>query len=552
MEQKGDNIFQRLMGNIFPKPEQINAEVIKRDPSKMGEMDKELFKNLGVVYGELSKIISENVQVNFERHSLYAEVTRSLTHPIVGAAMELYTDSAAGFSKVNNATVWVTSDNKKYENTLNRLLDFIGIEEKISDWTYNTGSLGDLFVKLNGVPGKGVLGIEDHFHPIDVSRVDYNGRLIGFYNTPLGSQQSGENGKLIAPWEFVHFRLLGAKVRRPFTSDITSAGYRTVSLLSVDTRRASSSYGNSLLTNALPIFKRLRLAEDTMMMARLSKSVLRYIYKVKVDGTNIDAVGGFIERYTQVLKRLRAMNLTPGQETFRDTLSDLSFLEDVILPVWGNVGDLQIEKLGGEADIKWIVDIEELRNQLAVALRVPLQLMGGYSNELNGFSGGSSIERQDIRFAKNCYRLQRSIIEGIYRICQVHLAYLGMNPDPRLFEVHMPETSSAEEEEVKSALEKGVDIAQKLADMITQYSPDVDRNELFNYLNSKILKLSDLDIDKLTRPLKEGTLPDLKRLQNTDIKSFIPTKKSQALWESAYGSAKVKPTGSSGIIEVKF
>jgi hypothetical protein len=39
------------------------------------------------------------------------------------------------------------------------------------------------------------------------------------------------------------------------------------------------------------------MAEDSLMLARLSKGVTRYIYKVMVDGTNLEAVSEIIDEY---------------------------------------------------------------------------------------------------------------------------------------------------------------------------------------------------------------------------------------------------------------
>lgn len=545
-----------ILGNLFKKPDIVPSDSLKRDPNVMSDKDKELFQKLGVSYSQLSNVISKAISVNYERQSLYAEATRALTHPLIGAAMELYTNSSCGYSQLQNASVWVTSENKKYQNVLMSLFDEIGLEEKIADWTWNTGSLGDLFIQPVIIPGKGIVSVDDTEHPIDVSRIDFNGRLLGFYHTPLGS--TGGDQKLLEPWQYVHFRRLGARVKRPFNEDFTSVGYRSISLLASDTRRATSKYGDSLLTNALPIYKRLRLSEDCLLMARVAKAVTKYIYKLKVDGNNNEAIASIIDNYTTVLKRLRSQDITPGSEKFKDVLSDLTFLEDIIIPVWGDINNLGVEKIGGDIDIKYVVDIEELRNQLAVALRTPLPLLGGYTKEMNGALGQSSAERLDIRFAKAAHSLQRTMVEGIYRLCQIHLAFLGMDPDVRLFDIHMAETSSAEEEELVNSLNTKVDVVQKLAELIMQYSPDIDRDEFFNYLNTKILKLNDLDLSKMKQSLREKKVPIGEgivlpsKVHNTDIKALLPNAGGKAIWESRYKNTKLHFSEKKHGIDVKI
>ena len=168
--------------------------------------------------------------------------------------------------------------------------------------------------------------------------------------------------------------------------------------------------------------------------------------------------------------------------------------------MWGEANNVIIDKIGGEVDIKWIVDIEELRNQLATALKVPLGLLSGYSKEgVQSSLGNGGIERMDIRFARQARRLQRSLINMLTRMAQIHLSYQGIDPDLNLFKIQMTETSSAEEEELKSALDKGVDVVDKLSDLVIKClgEVEVDKKALLDYLNKKFLKLNDMDLEKL-------------------------------------------------------
>jgi hypothetical protein len=187
----------------------------------------------------------------------------------------------------------------------------------------------------------------------------------------------------------------------------------------------------------------------------------------------------------------------------------LGVVEDLFIPVWGDdLNSVRVEKLGGEVDIKWIVDIEELRNQLATALRCPLSLLGGYIKEATGPLGSEAFENLDIRFARSSRRLQRALIEGVTRLCQIHLAYQGMDPDPALFQVHMSETSTAEEMQIRDALDKSIDAIDKFLNMTKNLGVEFDQLELLNYFNTKILKLGDMDLKKFVKGVvKEAPIP---------------------------------------------
>ena len=403
-------------------------------------------------------------------------------------------------SQIHNAVAWVTSENKEYKYQIEKMFDIINLEEVIYDWAWTISTFGDLFVEIFGEPGVGIVSVNDDQHPINVSRVDYNGRLVGFYDTPSGYSTT-DTRQLIAPYKYSHFRLLGAKRRRNIQVGEQYSEFRTISIMTPDARRLTSKYGQSTLADALPIWKRLRLSEDSILMARITRGVLRYVWKLRVDGNNNnEAVSQMVDSYVSTLKRARSLNVDPNNPAYNDKFNGLSNMEDIILPVWGETNNLTYDKLGGEVDIKWIADVDELRNQLATALKVPLPLLAGYSGQAGGMDPGTALERLDIRFARQARRIQSALINGITRLAQVHLAYQGIDPDLKLFQIHMAETSTAEEKEMVDSLDKSVDVAGKLFDFYEKaLGPDMDKKEILDYVNRKFLKLNDADMEKFIR-----------------------------------------------------
>jgi len=489
----------KLLTDLYKKPPMVPADVAKA--KHLTDEDKNLIKRIGLTFSELRKDIRKDVEIRWDRENLYRQIDRALNHWLVGSALELYADYSTTFSAMHNASMWVTSESPKYARILNTFLqEILGVEEKIFDWAYTIGSYGNLFVKVNGVPGHGVINVEDGFHPLNVSRVDHEGILIGFYQTPLG--QLADEQKLVPPWEYVHFRLLGARKKRGMYGDETYSEFRTMYLLGgMEAKQATTRYGTSLLINALPVYRRLRLAEDSLLLARLTRGIIRYIWKLRVDSTNMEAVVEVVDQTARLLKRARALDISSDNSNFDSKANPMSTIEDVFIPVWGDTGDLTYEKVGGEADIRWIVDIEELRNQLACALRCPLSLLGGFVQEASGALGSEAIEKLDIRFARSARRLQRAIKNGITRLCQIHLAYMNMDPDSNLFEVHMSETSTAEEESLKASLDSGVDVITKMLGMLENIE-GIDKVAVVNYLNQKILKLEDFDLNEFQEKFK--------------------------------------------------
>ena len=563
MAENRINVYNVLQ-KMFTQDSLISLDPVKQE-LKFSPEDIDLYKRLGVVKTELQDIMQNALGINWERANFYRELDRAYQHPIMAAAGKLWTEVATNYNQLQNASVWATSESTEYTNVINKFLSFIGMEERIKDWAWNTGWYGDFFCRPIGIPGEGVIHVMDDDHPINVSRADYNGRLIGFFSSPMG--EFGETSSdLLAPWDYVHFRLLGAKRKRANYGDPYFTEFKSVSLVSTETRKLSSKYGQSLVGDAVPHYKRLRLAEDSLLIARVSKGFLKYLYKIKVPGNNNAAARNLIDMYGTVLKRLRAMNLDPNKPNYEDRLGELAQNEDYLIPVFsGDANDIVVEKLGGETDIRWIRDIDELKNELITALGVPAPLIAGQTKDLPGGMNTNNLEQYSIQFARSTRSLQRAVIAGITRLCQIHLAYLNMNPDPRLFQIHMAETSSAEEEELKTALDKGIDIADKFVTYVEKcFGEDsVDKEELFNWINHKILKLTDFDL-KIVKPdilkkleskgiIKEGAIQlaeERKKMQyewsirSTDLRAALPKldkgKLVESEWEAEFKTKDVK------------
>jgi hypothetical protein len=500
--------------------------------------DKELFKNFGIVTSDLNRALEETLLIGADRRSLYTELEKSLWHPLMSAAVETYADYSTPMSVINNCTIWAEATTEDYQYEIDKLFDILNLEEVIYDWAWTLCFYGDLFKKLELTPGIGITSVDDATHPLDLSRIDLNGRLVGFLDTPQGITQGGK-GSLIPPYSYTHCRLLGATKRRSSgilygSGSPSYSEYRTMSMMVPDQRRISSKYGTSVLNNAIATYKRLKMSEDALLMARVSRGNIKNIFKLSVPKNDTpEAAAALIAEYTETLKRARTLDIS-GNGSFSDRTNLLTGVEDIILPVFGDANSLQVEKLGGEVDIRSIVDIEELRNQLATAVRVPLPILSGYTKEAPSAMGDGSVADLDIRFARQCHRIQRAIKADIVRTVQIHLAAQGKSPDLKLFEIKMAETSTAAEEEIRNSLDKGVDVSKKIIELIKDVLGDsTDAIEIIEYLNHKILKLNDFEIRKMIKKVEKEvgplTTPDVNPFEKIGDENNAPNESKEKI-----------------------
>lgn len=494
---------------ISPPPIEVPPSTVRQLATPNDQLDfiKRTLSN-GVFYDkhQLTQMMTELLTVSIWRRNMYREFEMATTHPLIAGACDLYVDFSVGYNALQGASTWVTSDDPKKENELNKFLQDINIEERIRDWASQVVVYGDFFIEAIGKEGLGVAYIDDNIHPADMERIDINGRLEGFIRSGLYGDGLYTSARPVeAPWKYVHFKVFGSS-RRIVNSALGVYGdpHRRYSLeqrLLDATRkfRVTTKYGTGVLTPALNVYKRLKLSEDSLLMARITRGVLWYLYKIKVKGnTNFDSALALINEYAELLKRRAGLNTTPGQEQFKDKWTGMfAQIEDLFVPETDNL-ELAVEKLGGEPNIRWIADIDMLENQLLGALRVSKTMLG-ITDELPGGIGENAASRISVNFSKNAQRIQNAMRQGIKRLCQIHLAYKKMNADPTSFDVHLAEISSAEEEELKNAMSSGIDTVDKFSDFIIKMVGDqnLDSLEFLDYLNQKFLKLDDLDLETL-------------------------------------------------------
>lgn len=490
----------------------------------------------------LSRIMADALSTQYFRRGFYRECEMCSSHTLVSAALDLYIDQVTGVSPITNRAVWITSDDKKLENSLTQFLDELAVEERLRDWASTLGMFGDFFIEAIAREGVGVAYVDDSMHPADFERIDINGRLEGFVRTGLFTNQGQQTADLEAPWKYVHFRTFGASRRTLNTAlGIFGETGRTFSLerdrMADRQFRVTTKYGTSLLTPAIPIYKRLKMCEDSLIMARMTRGILWYLYKIKIAGGNPDSMAEIVANYAEYLKRSTGLNVDENSQEWKDKWSAMyAQIEDLFIPESDDV-TVSVEKLGGEADIKAIVDIDMLQNQLLGAMRVSRTMLG-ITDELPGALGEGASRRISINFAKNAQRLQVGLRNGIKRLCQIHAAYRSLPCDPTRFEVNFAEINSAEEEELKDALDKGVDVAGKIADFLVAHigENELDRMEMLSYINQKFLKLPDLNFNELVKKVqdkgKKKQYPQKPIPINSDLLAYLPGNRIFRITES--------------------
>jgi hypothetical protein len=379
--------------------------------------------------GKMWQLLSAVLQLGKDRTARYQDFDDMVDDPVIQSALELMTDDVTQYSHEMNATVWCATEHK-YDDDIDDLFKNIDLENSIWGWVWNLGKYGDFFLGIDAEEGKGITGVDENIHPKMISRVDIDSKLAGFM-----VRESEESNKTMVTdsSKFVHFvnnyrpnfETMKMKILRtdyekfledndlnknidsddsknsPVGADkdnfpskshssitkkeATDKDYKRYRLDESKgegfsdngeyiIKKLTSKYGTSLLQASRQVYKLLNLLEAMLAMARISRTPMIRVYYVNTEGMTPKERKEFIKDLEGKFKVKKAVDIP--KNVYKEKYYPAGWNDDIFIPYAGGKGDMRVETVGGEVNIKDIVDIEYLSSKLFAALRIPKQFLG--------------------------------------------------------------------------------------------------------------------------------------------------------------------------------
>jgi hypothetical protein len=490
--------------------DQIHKEAtVAADPSNseklmegvLDKMDKGM-PTFVVKGGGLWELWATATDLSQYRLNRYRDYDDMVSDSLIASALELVTDDACQFSKDRGATVWAGVGADK--QWVQQALDTLQVEENIWGWTHNTALYGDFFPQL--LIDKNVKGSKSGFkfraldssvHPREVRRLDIDGQLAGFL-----TQEEFSKVRNHAPWEFVHFMLNNRprferhrlKIRTEGTgSDYTKSDYTPDRSGKGKEVIATSTYGTSWLDPSRHVYRVLKLLEQSLALARLNRSPLIRVFYVNTTGMTPRERKETLDNLHHRFKESLSMDMR--QNFYKSDYNPLSFNADLFIPVTDGVGQITAETLGGDLNIKDIVDVDYQKNKLFAALRIP-QAYLGFEEAMPGQLGSTTLVRMDIRYARSVKKIQRAVLSGVTRLLEIMYALeRGERPDPKKITVEMEVISGIEELDRMEAWSQKLGVAQQFLQMANDLEGKIEAKPLIQYVFDTVLGMKDISPD---------------------------------------------------------
>lgn len=231
-------------------------------------------------------------------------------------------------------------------------------------------------------------------------------------------------GDYFEDWQVAHFRLLE------------------------DTRKLP--YGRSILDPARKLWKQLQLAEDSMLVYRITRAPERRVFYIDVGNLEHADVGQFIQQFQIQLKKQPIVDQRTGNINLK--YNPMNVTEDYFIPMRAERSS-RIDTLPGASNLGDIQDIEYLQNKLFASLQVPKN----YLNYGESLPGGSTLSQQDLRFARTINTIQQAVLAELKRVANIHLYFNGFKDEIDNFTLTLTNPSTQQEllklETMKARLE---------------------------------------------------------------------------------------------------
>jgi len=260
----------------------------------------------------------------------------------------------------------------------------------------------------------------------------------------------------------------------------------------------------------------LRLSEDALVIYRLKRSPDRFVFAIQgLGGLSPEDRQKVMRKIRQELRKKHLIN--PETGGVRSELEPLGVDEDLIV----DDESVKVTRLSGSAQVNHVLDIDYLRKRFMGSLKIPADYMG-FSDAKSGFISESPLSYQDINFARVCKRLQGSTMDGFALLCQINMAWNGVDPRAKQskFVVHMNPVSSLDERnqlELEKVRAETLEILTKIG---TALGLDSDEWSAFllqrSRLPSHLLRRSGRD----GMDLLKGTVSVESKLEESRVKSI--------------------------------
>lgn len=429
-----------------------------------------------------------------DRLSVYSDMDELFTYVLAASALDAYVEDATQPDFKSGKVVTPRSSNPTVKDHLDRFFETLELEDRIYGDMWHLGKYGDYFNLLLVDERKGVFDACP-LEPRIVWRHEDSRRVLrGF--TIGDSSENSTDAKLdtpkYKPWDVVHWRLRSRRIQDP--------------------------YGTPFFFHVRMIYKMLKLMEEQMLIYRMNMHADRLVFKVFTGSGGPEERRRVVRMWRREIEKSISIDRSTG--IMRAEYAPWMVNQNIYWPVGANDQVSGVEKFAGSANAGDILDVSYMRDLFFAGVRIPKAYMGFEDSQ--GYRGTDTLSAQSVKFARGVKRLQRYYLQGLMRLCKIHLATQGidareaanaysleMSPTSYLDEAHRAELYAKRYEALNYMLDIGAKMASELG---------INKPAWAQYILKEFGGWDDETVAKFLAP--SGATPDATYVPNDQALTF--------------------------------
>lgn len=438
---------------------------------------------------ELLALISKIKETTKSRDERLTDYLYMEKDAIVGGALDLIADESTLLDDIMMMPYWVESKNKDFEKFFNSWLkDTININRKAWLFAYRMTRDGEVILRTyNSITDrnstdkltKKAIDIGDYFELID--RVNDVGHLLLHDNTigyQLNDREEAFNDKIFDDDEFIHvFRDTGErdKVKLRYILDKEEIE-----------REFKVAYGTSFLEDARQAFLILDLLDTLVLSQRINKNQVFRIIGIEVGNASPKETRKMVTEVKSAFKQTAF-----EKEKLYKEGNKSSTISNVYVPTRQEKGNINVQEIGGNVDVRDLTDLDYYTNKLFAALRVPKEFLG-FDSSGGGALVDGSMTKKDLRFARLIKSVKALVCDLVKEMVLFKMSKTKYANQDIEFEIKTTRVATSEEDELIQNLQNSLVVAEGLKALLVE-NTHVDNDKFIEYALENILHIPQWD-----------------------------------------------------------
>ena len=221
--------------------------------------------------------------------------------------------------------------------------------------------------------------------------------------------------------------------------------------------------GKSLLYDNYKVWREKALLENAALLNRITRSSIVRKVGVEVGDMPKEQVQATLRRVKEMMEQKGAINVGNSMSEYNNPGP---IENNIYFATHGGQGNITIEAVGGDVDVKNLADLDFWNNKFYSAYGVPKQYYG-WTDDAAGFNGGTSLAILSSEFAKSVKRVQNALIQMLTDAINLFLLNRGFKSYLNNFTLKMKTPVTQEEVDYRNEFTNKINAISSLQGLFT-------------------------------------------------------------------------------------